>query len=56
MNRQRMIDYIEGMVGCYTAMWHEWSDKDLSALYAFVCIADHKEVNLKDAVRAGFEL
>jgi len=56
MNRQAVIDYIEGMVGCYSAVWHEWPDKDLSALYVFVCTSDHGSVTIADAKRAGYTL
>jgi len=56
MNREKAIAYIEGMVGCYTAVWHEWSDEDIQKLYIFVCVADHRELTLKDAARVGIEL
>ena len=56
MDIQKAIDYIEGMVGCYTAIWHEWPDEDVRKLYIFVCVSDHGSVTLNDAKRVGIEL
>ena len=56
MDCEKAIAYIEGMTGCYTAIWHEWPAKDIEKLYIFVCVSDHKELTIADAKRVGIEL
>ena len=56
MNREKAIDYIEGMVGLYTAEWNKWPDEDIKKLYIFVCISDHGTLTLEDVERIGFTL
>ena len=52
MNRQKAIDYIEGMAGCYRAVWHEWLDKDIEALYICICTKVYeREFTEEDAER-----
>jgi len=53
---QAAIDWIEGMVGCYSAVWHEWPWEDIKRLYLHLCFADHGEITLQDAKRIGFTL
>lgn len=56
MDREKAIAYIEGMTGCYTAIWHEWPIEDIRKLYIFVCVSDHKKLTIDDAKRVGIEL
>lgn len=56
MNREKAIDYIEGMVGLYTAEWNKWPDEDIKKLYIFVCVSDHEKLSIEDIERIGFTL
>jgi len=53
---QAAIEYIEGMVGCYGAVWREWPTKDIRDLYIYVCKSDHGEITIEDAERVGITL
>ena len=33
MSRQKMIDFIEGRVGIWEAVWNEWPTKQIEILY-----------------------
>ena len=43
---EEMIDYIEGIVGCYHAIWHEWPTKDIEELYFYIRIKERMEEGL----------
>lgn len=43
MNRERAIEIIEGAVGCWEAVWHEWPDKSLEAMLYYVILHSRKD-------------
>ena len=56
MNIEKATEYIEGMVGCYSAVWNEWPSHDIKELYIYVCVSDHETLTIEDAKRVGITL
>ena len=57
MDRERAIDYIEGMTGAYGS-FYQWEEDAIRELYIYVCTHrdSYNELTTDDAKRVGITL